>query len=276
MSTPIPPVVPPPKPYTFKKASEIEIGDSIRTLIFSQPKAGKTTLAATFPGASIADFDGDGVKVVKSKYFQEKYPKKDEDIIYESFVNPVDRYGLPTSTDAFWNAIEWVNRVIADPNRKTIVIDTLSSMSKVASHAAIKVSGTRKRSNTWQNAATDHMMLLTMQDFGAEMSAVEQFLDQLMNVKGKHILVLAHERQETSDSGAVISRAPLITGDRLRAAIPRWFDDVWYLDTDMQGKRTLRCQPFGNLKGVGSRLGLPATIEDPNYDKIITALKGGK
>ena len=118
------------------------------------------------------------------------------------------------------------------------------------------------------------MLLMTQADFGAEMGAIEQLLDQLTRIRGKNVLVLAHEREDKTESGLITSRGPLITGDRLRAKIAHWFDDVWYMEADATGKRVLRCQPYGNLRGVGSRLGMPPMIEDPSYDKIIKHLKG--
>ncbi len=55
--------------------------------------------------------------------------------------------------------------------------------------------------------------------------------------------------------------------------IGQWFDEVWYIDTiGSEGKRILYTQPQGVIKSLGSRLGVPHKMEDPNYAKIIAAL----
>jgi hypothetical protein len=97
-----------------------------------------------------------------------------------------------------------------------------------------------------------------------------------MKIKDKHFIAVAHEREDKTESGMVSGRSPLLTGDRLRAKVAYWFDEVWHLTTNQSGKRILYCQPHGVARGVGSRLGLPATIEDPTYEKIMAALKGGQ
>lgn len=275
-----PPVVinPPPVPYDYQTIADIEDQEWIRALIFAPPKVGKTALALTFPTPAVADFDGLGVKVAKSKWFRETHPKQLEpDIIrFKTFETEKDDYGIVKEYgpggSPFFESISWINKVLQDPSRQTVVMDSLSMMSRIAMETALPVLKRRGRSKTWEHARTDHMLFTVVQDYGAEMNLVEQVLDQLYKIKNKHVIVVAHERQETSDSGAVIKRSPLITGDRLRARIAQWFDDVWYLDV-VGGKRILRCQPYGILHGVGSRLGLPAEIQDPSYEKIMRALK---
>ena len=273
-----PPITTPAAPYSYKTIADIEDQHWIRALLFAPPKAGKTGLLLTFPEPAIADFDGGGVKVAKSPWFRTNHPRQLEPgvIRFQEFANERDQYGVVSTHNAFFDSIAWINQVIKDDSRKTVGLDSLTMLSRVALEAALPVLNRRGRSKSWSHAATDHMLLLAMQDFGGEMSAVEQLLDQLQKIKNKHVIVTAHERQETTDSGAIMRRSPLVTGDRLRARIAHWFDEVWYLDVDASGKRILRCQPYGVLHGVGSRLGLPAVIEDPSYEKIMRTLEGGK
>lgn len=261
--------------YDYQTIKDIEKDRKIHALIFGLPKTGKTALALTFPRPAVIDFDGLGVEVALSPWFKrthghlitDKWPR------FKSFSDKVDDYGLPMTFDAFFNSIKWLNALLKDPEVETIVIDSVSSMSHYARVASLPVLNKRKRSQTWAHAQVDHMILMTRQDYGGEMSGIEQVFDQLMQVTTKNIIVLAHERTEETESGLTSSREVNLTGASLRNAVARWFSDVWYLEA-VAGKRYLRCDPQGFIKGVGSRLGLPATIEDPSYQKIIKLLGG--
>lgn len=265
-----------PRAYDYKTLADLEETSYLRILIFGPPKVGKTGLALSFPYPALADFDAGGVKVVKSPWFRKTCPGqlKPDVIRFKSFLQETDDYGLPTES-VFFDGIKWINAVIKDDTRKTIITDSLTTITKAASAAALPAAKKRNRSKTWAHAQQDHLLLLTKQDFGAEMGVMEQLLDQSMKIKGKHFIAVAHEREDKTESGMVSSRSPLITGDRLRAKVAYWFDEVWHLTADLSGKRILHCQPYGVARGVGSRLGLPATIENPTYEKIMAALKGG-
>ena len=265
-----------PKAYDYKTLADLEDTNFLRVLIFGPPKVGKTGLALGFPWPALADFDATGVNVVKSPWFRKTYPGqlKPDVIRFKAFPQDTDDYGLPVG-DVFFKGIDWINQVIKDNTRKTIIVDSLTTVSKAALSVALPAAKKRGRSKTWEHAKTDHLLLLTKQDFGAEMGVMEQLLDQSMKIKNKHFIAVAHEREEKTESGMVSGRSPLLTGDRLRAKVAYWFDEVWHLTADKSGKRILYCQPHGVARGVGSRLGLPATIEDPTYEKIMAALKGG-
>ena len=246
----------------------------LRVLIFGPPKGGKTELLCTFPNVAIADYDGDGVKVAINKGFESRHGRRDEFIRFHSFTDPIDpKTGIFSQAVAFKESLIWLNKVINDPWAKTVGFDSLTSLAIYAHNAGLVASDKRKRSQTLFNFKSDGVLLKAMQDFGAEMGAIEQLLDQLMVIKDKHIVVIAHERTEQTDAGMVLRRSPLITGDRLRAQIAKWFDEVWHLDVRPDGKRVLSCQPKGILKDVGSRLGMPAEIIDPTYTSISQFLK---
>lgn len=263
-----------PRAYDYNTIGDLKDDNWLRILLFGPPKIGKTALAMSFPFPALADFDAGGVKVIKSPWFQKSYPEqiKEGVIRFKSFSPDTDEHGLPVGS-VFFDGIKWINKVVIDDTRHTIVADSLTTLAKAALAAALPATKKRGRSKTWEHAKEDHLLLLTQADFGAEMGVMEQLLDQSMKIKGKHFIAIAHEREEKTASGTTINRSPLITGDRLRAKVAFWFDEVWHLTADTAGKRTLYCQPYGKARSIGSRLGLPARIEDPSYDKIIKHLR---
>lgn len=257
------------------KVSELKPGACTKALVFGPPKAGKTFFAGTWPKPGFVDLDY-GIKVLATQAFKSKHPKAD-DAEYAQFTDEVNDKGIALSPKAFWDALAYTNKLIADPEIETIVIDSLTSLSTLARNVGLAANAKGRRSQTLTDAKINGLVLMTMQDFGAEMSAIEQFIDQLVSVD-KHVLVLAHEKAETNDTGIVLSVGPLITGDRLRAKIARWFDDVWYMEATGEGekrKHVLVTASDKKRKTVGSRLGLPPEIEDPSYQKIQKLLKGG-
>jgi hypothetical protein len=259
-------------------ADTIIIGDKIHAMLYGAPKAGKTFFAATWPRPGFLDVDH-GLKVVRSPAFREKHPDVDlAKIKYELADDEVDpATGIVSRADGFKEAMRQLNKLARDPDVETIVLDSLTALSRLAMNAGLiaQSKGARPRSMTFAEAKRDGVILLAKQDFGAEMSAVEQVLDMLMAVD-KHVLVVAHEREERTDSGTLVGISPLITGDRLRAKIARWFDDVWYIEKEVKdGKviQTLVTEADKKLRAVGSRLGLPAEITDPSYTKIQQLLR---
>ena len=266
-----------PREYDYNTIGDLEDSDWLRILIFGPPKVGKTALAMTFPHPALADFDAGGVKVIKSPWFRQTYPEQviDGVIRFKSFSPQTDEHGLPEGT-VFFDAIKWINKVIADPSRQTIVADSLTTVSKAALAAALPVAKKRGRSKTWAHAKEDHLLLLAKQDFGAEMGVMEQLLDQSMKIHDKHFIAIAHEREDKTESGTIVGRSPLITGDRLRAKVAFWFDEVWHMTANASGMRILHCQPYGVQRSIGSRLGMPKEIENPSYDKIMAHLRSSR
>lgn len=264
-----------PKSYAYDTLESLRNKPQyIRALIFGPPKVGKTELLCTFPNVAIADYDGDGVKVAINSGFEKRHGRRDAQIRFKKFTDPIDpKTGIFSQAVAFKNSLVWLSDVINDPWAETVGFDSLTSLSIYAHNAGLVASDKRKRSQTLSNFKADGVLLKAVQDFGAEMGAIEQLLDQLMAVENKHIIVIAHEREDKTDSGMVTRRGPLITGDRLRAQIAKWFDEVWHLDTRPDGTRVLTCQPKGVLKDVGSRMGMPAEIVDPTYNKIISLFR---
>ena len=263
-----------PKAYTYKTLNDINLTGPIRVLVFGPAKTGKTEFLLTWPKPVIADYDGEGVKVAANPGFISRHGRID--FRYQEFRDPIDpKTGIFSKATAFLDSIQWLNSVINDDWAETVGFDSLTSLSVAAHNAGLVASGKRNRSKALEYAKLDGVLLKGQQDFGAEMGAIEQLLDQLMAVKGKNVVVIAHERDETTDSGIVLRRSPLITGARLRAQIAKWFDEVWHFDVRSDGQRVLTCQPKGVLKDVGTRLGMPAEILNPTYSKVIAAL-GGK
>lgn len=274
------PYVEPEEPEEETEQKEIETVDDIPLVacIFGPPKVGKSEFALTYPNPGIIDCDhGIEVMLKLNKGFRRRYPdvydnRKEILERTRTFAVETDDKGLPKNAQAFFDIQAHANALMKDPWVKTVVLDSLTAFSAFMHLIGIYANDKGKRSNTLINARTGGVLLSVKQDFGAEMNGVEQILDKITTC-GKNVIVTAHEREDTTDSGLVISVSPLVTGNKLRAKIARWFSDVWYLQSIEGGHRELIPIPNKKLKVVGSRLGLEKSITNPTYGKVLNALR---
>jgi len=259
----------------MKLVSDIDPMEWWKVLLFGAPGAGKTWLAGTFPSPAFVDTDG-GMRTLASKPFMEKYPG--QQIFYESFDDPTDEYGAFTQATGFWKAMDFANKLVEEENVKTIVFDSLSSLQVLGMHVGMELSGQHRKSQTMAKMEAARkgkgipVAIPTQADYGSEMAVFEQFMDKAITIP-KHVIFIAHERDVTGDSGALLRRDPLLVGQAIRAKIAKWFDEVWYLDIGPQQKRVLHTQSTATLKAVKSRSGLPAKIENPDFVTIASAVE---
>lgn len=262
-------------------ADTIHRAQYLRTLIYSKTGAGKTELAATAPNPAIADYDN-GLKTVANPGFKQRNPDIDLSAIrYETFEDETDENGLFIKATGLMDSLSWLSEQIEDDSVKTIVFDTLTSMSSLAMNVGLELNRSQNnKSNTLSNARKPGgipFLAPTQADFGAEMGVIQQIFDKATSSRvNKHVIVLAHERENWDKKGEmVVSREPLITGSRLRGMLGRWFDEVWYLDVIGEGvdaKRVLYTASDFTRKMLKSRSGLPEKIENPTFPKILDIL----
>lgn len=255
----------------MKTYEDITIEGHMRALLWGVPGSGKTALASTFPGVVFVDLDN-GMKVLKGKWYRANRPKPDL-VGYQSFDDEYDRYGVfKAGPQGLWKTIDFVNEISQKAEVKTITIDSITLLQVLAFHVGIEAAGKAKRSKTQQQAKGTRVVLPTQADFGAEMNIFEQFMNQFIEIP-KNLVCIAHEREVTTDSGSLMRREPYLIGSSIRAQVAKWFDEVWYLDVNSKGVRTLRTQQTNIIRVNKSRTGVPDGLEDPTYQKIMEALK---
>lgn len=253
----------------------------LRSLIVSPPGGGKTELAATFPNPFFCDCDN-GLRTLTTPGFKRRHPEVElSKIQYETISEEVDEFGIfRENSNGVMAALTAMNNAIEDDAIETIILDSLTSFSFLAMNKGLELNakiGAKGKSQSLSFARTNHFMNLTQADFGSQMNVIQQVFDKLTsNRVEKHVVILAHEKQTKSKDGEmVIRREPLITGDALRGNIGRWFDDVWFLEVVGTGEdATRRLLPYSDITRLGakSRSGLEQAIDDPTYEKIMTAI----
>lgn len=259
------------------KLSEWTPTDPVQILVYGKSKTGKTWGALTFPRPVFFDFDG-GVSTGRNPEFVKKYGLRD--VFYETFTEQKVSRGVVMQHNAFDDACryfdEWMKPAGKWTDRRTgqvyevgknmfdtFVVDSATILSEISQNKAVIITGQMKLSHSHEQGVKLGLVVPKIQDYGAERSLVEQFVDMVAG-SGKNLVIICHEKEVTDDSGNVTSIVPLLTG-KSAERIPLKFDEVYNLRAYRKGPevvRTLLTQADG-IRKVGSRYGIP---DDSTWD----------
>lgn len=247
-------------------------GDPLRVLVFGRMKVGKTFGAATFPRPVFMDFDR-GIATAFGPDFVRKYGVKR--IVARQFYERSYKGPIVQLHNAYDDACRFFDEMMKQPDEfDTWVIDSLTMLSEYAMNKAVVLLGSKEyhyMSQTHKEALAHGLLLPKVQDYGAERSLVEQFVDMVLSTP-KNVVAICHEKEIKDRDGNTIQITPLLTGQS-REAVPLRFDEVYWINARRRGmewQRVCITEPDG-LHAVGSRNGVPnETLWD--YDSLVSAL----
>lgn len=259
------------------KISNRTIDEKIKALVFGPSKVGKTFGAGTFPRANFLDFDR-GTATLTGRDFLTRFGKQHHEIMYEEFYDDKrSSAGVVTTPSAFDDAHKYFHECMKPTGNwkgvpvsvsmfDTWVVDTGTTLSEAAMNKGMfllnhsssggKLKGAK--SETHEEALRTGAIVPKLQDYGAERSMVEQFINMVVQTD-KHVLFLCHTKELTTPTGEVTQVVPLLTGKGVEACCAM-FDEVWFLQARKLGKELVRelvTQTNGIIK-CGSRLGIPS------------------
>lgn len=272
--------------------SDYVLSERLRLLVYGKSKSGKTWGAGTFPRPNFIDMDK-GVSTVISPAWLAAHANK-SDIMYEQFPERgTTTRGVYSQVNGFDDACKYFDACMNPKGAKwtstsngkvydvhpdmfdTWVLDSGTTLAEAATRKGIIIlgQGTKPLSMTHKNALASGLITLRQQDFGAERSMTEQFIDMLLQAN-KHVVVIAHERENYSESGNLERVVPLFTGQSTER-IPLKFDEVYNLRAQKEGvnlSRKLQTVDDG-IRLAGTRgLGMPDKTAW-NFAAIVAALK---
>lgn len=283
---------------TFSRLSELKPGETITALVYGGSKVGKTWFAGTTGSRTLYISTGDGIDTVNSPLFKEKNPGFDPivvDIREKLGITGIPLAGIAEAFDAMCDAIDYALVHFLD-QFDTIVVDELSATRRHALFKGLELSQKMGRSRTWDKVKTNEIVLPAGQDFGAEMSLIEQFLSGTISVcerAKKHLVILAHQRylleKPRDEKGNVIfgepamikEVRPAVTGAQFPDTISALFDNVWHAEKVGGGDigTAYRLRIYGDeIIVAGSRHAgvLPTVVVSPNFLEIVNAVRLGK
>lgn len=236
-------------------------GDPVHLLVWGALKTGKTFGAGTAPRPNFLDFDK-GALTLQGTDFIKKHGWRPS-IRYERFdIGERDKRGVVINPKAFDAACNYFDKEMKDHKDQfdTWVVDTGTSLLQASSDKALwLLAGVYQgqKSETLAQGKIHGLILPKQQDFGAERSMTEQFIDMLL-ASGKNVIVLCHEFEKQDLKGNTTSREPLFTG-KSRETIPAKFNEIYRCTsrkygTDVISELTTKTD---GINKVGSRIGVP-------------------
>lgn len=260
--------------------SDFAMNQHVKALVHGPSKSGKTFGAGTWPRPNFMDFDS-GIATLVGADFINKHGYR-SGIIYEQFTERNrNTAGVVITPNAFDDACKYFDEWMKPGKRDqfdTWVIDTATTMSEAAQAKGIWLLGGQikgAKSETQSESIKHNLVVPKQQDYAAERSMVEQFVSMVKDAD-KHILLLCHQKEVTTDAGGLIAVVPLLTGKGVES-VCLMFDDIWALKTKRTAKgieRSLVTQTDGFLK-VGTRLGIPDGCEY-TWDAVSKAVASTK
>ena len=293
-------------PVAFQKLDEMKPGETVTALAYGGSKVGKTWLAGTTGSRTLYISTGDGIDTIMSPLFRKLVPGFNPtvvDIREKLNIAGIPDMGIVAAFDLMCDAIDYALSNFAD-QFDTVVIDELSATRRHALFKGLELSQTLGRSRTWDKTKLYEIILPAGQDFGAEMSLIEQFLTGTISLcerHKKHLLVLAHQRYlmvtVKDEKGNPIfgepkrikEIRPAVTGAQFPDTISALFDNVWHAEKVGGGDQgtAYRLRVIGDegdelthTTGIvaGTRHAgiLPTIIVNPNFQEIVEAIKLGQ
>lgn len=142
----------------------------------------------------------------------------------------------------------------------TIVVDEATRLRSFAMNKGIRINSFTEKSKTLNAAIKNDVIIPAVQDYGAEMSLVEQFCNGYTDIckrYGKHFILIAHERHiynkpsKIGEQPSLQRILPGFTGQTFPDSIANIFDLVWHFECVNQDKFYARTVGTSNTAEVG-------------------------
>lgn len=242
-------------------AKDLTLDAPLKILLYGPAGTKKTTLAATFPNPHFVDFDN-GMRTLHGQAVHYVTINGRETIDPDFLAIPTCKAVAKAS--AFVKGQKYAEHLANTLTKNdTLIIDSLTF---------------------WGNYAMDHALALAgrptpqLQDWGTARKMIEISLEALKSATC-NLIIITHEDFEKDEEQGYISFQPKgVTGNQGRI-LGTYFDEVWRAGITHgqgvdKGKMTYTLTTVPSKRAEGkSRSNLPATIQDPTYEKIKALIK---
>lgn len=236
----------------MKSAEEYKVSSSLAVLLVGEPKSGKTCVAAAFPDPYFLDVDGNlasAVRIMRGKKFW-----------YDSIVSDVK-----AMKDVYKKGLECLTAAKADPNIKTIVIDSISLY--VEYICQWMVDEHVRMGNKDKNGKAIEAM--TLPDYGKLLSILRTIVFDIRS-SGKYVVVTSHQSSSKDELTGAMRYALALPGQS-KDTFGGCFTDVWATNAvPMPGGKTkyeIRTRPTGFHVALGTSIrSLDAAIDITDKD----------
>jgi len=227
--------------FEFEALDEQEQDRYVTLLYYGGSAVGKTYFVATAGPRTLIVNIGNGLVTIRGPVVRERFYKEGLPIVTTIREERDPVTGIFKSADAWDKVADAIDFALANFSDKfdTIAIDDASQLKVFAMNKGLELSGELNRSQTLKTMRASGVIFAAKQDFGMEMSLVEQFIAgtvELCKRNKKHLILTAHERyvwkeirdEKGRSAGEVIDKIrPGFTGRTFPDDVTKHFDLVW-------------------------------------------------
>lgn len=227
----------------MKTASSYKPSHGFGLLLQGPPKSGKTTTALQFPAPGIVDCDNN--LAGPFRWLRHNRSKQFEDIRHDT-VNVLPD-GEECPSELRWTRMcEIINDILADNTRRTIILDSMSSIAVyLIEHIVANKPSSRDKN-------------MTISDWVPFRNMLAKLVDSLRATR-RIVIFTAHEEVNKNDlDGSLLVTVNIPS--KLAGNIGGFFSDVWRCESEeVQGevRFKIRAMPSPMVPSLGNSLGLP-------------------
>lgn len=266
------------------RLSELKKGSSIAILFYGGSGCGKTNFCGTAGSRALGINIGGGISTIQSEKF--KLANNNPDPIIET----ITEEAVPDKAIAFDRVCDILDVYLSKQlnDFDTVWIDDITALRRFALNKGLEVNQKLGKSKSRAIGKEYDVVVSTVQDYGIEMSLMEQFVIEYISIcrsANKHLIMTAHERINFNAPTAigaeptVSSIKPGFTGRTFPDAVTGHFDLVWHaekLGGGEQIKYRARTVGDGSLT-AHTKIGVfPTILEKPNFLEVVKKIQEGK
>lgn len=264
------------------KVSEMPLESGVTCLAYGKPGTGKTEFGGSAGNDAVIISVGGGEETLRNPGFIKRKGVNPYIIrLYDEY----DNNGVVTGV-GFDKVSAVMDDIISNNLNevKTIVIDDASGLSTMAMSKGLHFNSALRKSNTLDTVVKKHDVVIpVVQDYGAEMSIVSQFIDYYTKEakrRGFNFLVLAHElniysQSKLNETKVLEGVLPKFRG-KLAEEIGGYFDWVLRFECIGGGTQTrYQARTIGNEKLIAKvrRGAFPEIVINPNFATMLESFQ---
>jgi hypothetical protein len=275
----------------FETLDELKDARTITQLYYGGSGVGKTMYVGSAGPRTLIVNIGNGIVTIRSPEAKRRYYKDGKMPIVVTIREEIDKetkvFKVARAFDQVEEAIVIGLDHFAD-QFDTIAIDDASYLRTFAMNKGLEMSDELNKSQSLKKGRETGAIMFAVQDYGAEMKLIEDFVTQTIDFckdAGKHLLLTAHERwtwrKIRDQQGKVIGEEvdkvkPGFTGRTFPDDVTKHFDLVWRADVVQANPLSVYRAQTEMSKGITAKSRYPGVFESieksPNFLAVVARI----